>query len=277
MKVFKQIVIASCCAAALACAGSASAALGSAESGLEATGSVDLDGFGGAPGSFDIETEIDLPFDRSIVTVSDALPGTYEYFSSADVGNLALKVKGSLTNSSESNLSDPELGLLRASAEVRDIITLTTARTDSYDVTMELIVTGSIAAGEGSDGSANAFLDFGLATGSNGNDSGFYGTGLIADTLSVTRTVSGPEVDLDFTAFLSFRVLSVAAGDTVVGQLNNTAFIRLILPQDVIVASSQSGTFGVVIPTPVPEPETYAVMAVGLALVSVGFRRRMRR
>lgn len=277
MKVFKQIVIASCCAAALACAGSASAALGSAESGLEAIGGVDLDGLGGAPGSFSIETEVDLPFDRSIVDVGDAVPGTYEYFASADVGNLALKVKGSLTNSSASALSDLEVGLLAASAEVRDVITLTTARTDSYDVTMELVVTGGIAAGDGSDARANAFLDFGPNPGSNLTDSGSYGVGAILDTLSVTRTVTGSNVSLDFTAFLSFRVLSVEAGDTVVGQLNNTAFIKLILPDDVTVASSQSGTFGVVIPTPVPEPETYAVMALGLALVGFGFRRRMRR
>ena len=57
-------------------AGAASAALGNAKSGLEAAGKVDLDGFEpGAPQSFKTDTEVDLPFDRSIVTVSDAQPG----------------------------------------------------------------------------------------------------------------------------------------------------------------------------------------------------------
>lgn len=257
-------------------AGTANAALGNAKSALEATGRVDLDGFGpAAPISFETDAEVDLPLDRSIVTVADAQPGLYEYFASADIGNLALKVAGSVTNGGSSEIAGFEIPMLVATAEVRDVITLSTTRTDSFDVTLELIVDGSIAAGAGSTAFANSLLQFGTDPGANSFDSNIYDVGAISDTLSITRTVSGSEINMDLVAFLSFSVFQVAAGDTVTGELNNTALIRLIVPQDVTVASSQSGTFGVVIPTPVPEPQTFLVMAAGIVLlIGAGAGRR---
>ena len=143
-------------------------------------------------------------------------------------------------------------------------------------MTLELIVNGSITAGAGSSASANSVLQFGLDPGTNTFDSNLYGVGPISDTLSVTKTVSGTEINMDFAAFLSFVVREVAPGDTVTGLLNNTAFIKLTLPQDVIVTSSQSGTFGVPIPQPVPEPQTLVLVAAGLVLLAGARFRRQR-
>ena len=98
---------------------------------------------------------------------------------------------------------------------------------------------------------------------------------VVQDTLSVTKTVSGPLVVLDIDALLSTSVFRVAPGDTVSGQLANTACLTLIVPSDVTITASDSGTFGV--PIPVPEPTTAVLSSLGLLLVLGIAKRRLLR
>jgi hypothetical protein len=157
---------------------------------------------------------------------------------------------------------------------VRDVLTLESTLTTPYDVTLELAVNGSIVTSGGSaNASANSLLELGLNPGLDNFDGALYPIGPINDTLSVTQSIFGPSVELDLRALLSFNVHQLDAGATVTGDLGNTAFLRLILPdQGVTLANSASGTFGAVI----PEPETYALMLAGLALVGIMARRRSR-
>ena len=248
---------------------SASAVLVNEESGLQATGRVAT---GGPPLSNKTETEITLPFTRSIVSVSDS-QASFSYLSSADIGALALKVSGTLTNTGATELINPNfLPLLQVTAQARDVITLTSSLPGSFDVTLELLVNGSIDAANGN-ASANSSLSFGPNPGLNQTIAKRYLNGPIQDTLSITQTVSGPVVNMDFDAFLSFNSVSVAPGGTVSGELSNTALLNLILPVGVSVTDSGSGTFGVSIP-PVPEPQTYALMLAGIGVVGCAALRR---
>ncbi len=214
---------------------------------------------------------VTLPLPVSQIMVSDAAPGVFAYTSSADIGLRELKVFGSLSNATGNPLGAGEIPVLRVRSEVRDVLTLTSTLVDPYLVTFELDVDGLVS-GNGS-AIANAFLDFGLLGGSNVNDSGAYFFGPINDTLSVSRLVSGPSVAMDFTAALNFAVFRVDAGSTVTGAMDNTATMRLILPEGVRLESSGSGTFGVPIPV-IPEPGTWALLLAGLGLVAWRAQRR---
>jgi hypothetical protein len=242
-------------------------------SGLEARGLVDSFG-SGTPVSSLVDAETTLPFARSIVSVADSQPGLFAYSSSADIGLLELKVFGTLTNNTGAGVGNIEVPIMQVSAEVRDLITLESTLTTSYDVTLELAVNGSIVTSGGfANASANSLLELGPNPGLDAFDGALYPMGPISDTLSVTQTVFGPSVQLDLRALLSFNVHQLDAGATATGDLGNTAFLRLILPaQGVTLASSASGTFAV----PIPEPETYALMLAGLALVGAAARRRHR-
>jgi hypothetical protein len=245
-------------------------------SGLLASGQVDPDGFGPAPLSSQERSETAQPLTVSTVSVADAVAGSYEYRASADIGNLALKVFGSLSNGTGSVLGNGETPVMQVAAQVLDVITLQSANADPYDVTLELLVDGNIASAGAASASANAFIDFGLAGATNTADSARYGIGLIDDRLSVTKTVAGPIVQMDLEALLTFSVLTLDAGASVTGELSNTALLRLVLPPGVQVVNSASGTFGVPIPA-VPEPTSWALMAGGLlAMGSAVWRRRRR-
>lgn len=243
------------------------------ETGLEVSGLVDLDSFLGPlpPLSSQVQSLVTLPFPQSQIMVADAAPGVFSYASSADIGLRELKVFGSLDNSGASALGNGETPVLRVRSEVRDVLTLSSVLPDPYTVTFALDVDGMLS-GSGS-AIANAFLDFGVLGGSRGNDSGAYFFGPISDTLSVTRTISGASVDMDFTAVLSFSTTRVDAGSTVTGALDNTATMRLVLPDGVRLEASGSGTFGVPIPA-IPEPGTWALMLAGLGLVGWLAQRR---
>jgi hypothetical protein len=238
-------------------------------SGMQAQGTV----LGATPQTITDEEVTPPPFARSIVSVANSgtVPDPFQYAASADIGNLELKVFGTYTNNSGSP-GNIEIPLMSVHSHVRDVITLNSTLPDPYEVTLELDVNGSIStSGGAASASANSFLEFGAPP----SVSRRYEIGPINDTLSITRTVSGPSVDLGVDAFLTFNVFRVDPGATVTGDLGNTAFLRLILPdQGVTLASSASGTFGV--PIPIPEPETYALMVAGLVLVGAAARRRHR-
>ena len=242
------------------------------QTGLEVTARVDLDSFGPLPPvSAQQQSAVTLPLPVSQLLITDASPGLFAYSSSADIGLLELKVFGSLSNNTANPLGNGETPLLQVRSEVRDVLTLSSATTDPYTVSFELDVDGSVT-GSGS-ALANAFIDFGLLGGAHGNDSGAYVVGLIDDTLTVSRQVSGTTVDVDFTASLNFAIFGVNAGSTVTGALDNTATMRLILPPGVTLSNSASGTFGVPIPV-VPEPASWALWLAGLAWMAWLLQRR---
>jgi PEP-CTERM motif len=263
-------------AAALAWLPAAHALDPAVESGMEVTGLVDLDGLFGPqpPLSNQVQTAATLPLTVSNISIADSAAGSFAYTASSDIGLLELKVFGSLSNTGANPLGDGETPVLRVSAEVRDVLTLNSTLTSPYQVSFELVVDGAIS-GSGS-AIANASIDFGLLSANNGTDFGSYGFGSIADTLSVTRTVSGASVEMDLGARLNFSVFGVDAGSTVTGALDNTATLRLVLPPGVTLASSASGTFGVpIVPPPIPEPGTWGLMLAGVGLL--GWRCRSAR
>jgi hypothetical protein len=244
----------------------------SVQTGLEVTGTVDLDSFGPLPPlSAQQQSVVTLPLPVSQLLIADSSPGVFSYSSSADIGLLQLKVFGSLSNSAASPLGNGETAVMQVRSEVRDVLTLSAATADPYIVSFELDVDGAVT-GSGQ-ALANAFLDFGVLGGAHGTDSGAYSFGLINDTLIVSRQVSGTTVDVDFTAWLNFSVTRVNAGSTVTGALDNTATMRLVLPAGVTLSNSASGTFGVPIPA-IPEPATWALWLAGLAMMGwLGQRR----
>ena len=107
-------------------------------------------------------------------------------------------------------------------------------------------------------------------------DSGFYTSVVVDDTLSVTRSASGTEVTLELTTQMFYGIYGLAAGATAFRDLSNTAHVRLILPEDVTIASSSSGTFGVPI-VPIPEPGSMMLSGAGLLLLAAVARKKMRR
>ncbi|MCC6533063.1 MAG: PEP-CTERM sorting domain-containing protein [Burkholderiales bacterium] len=272
-------LLASFAVCALCLPAPAAAVLVNEKSGLEAHGRVDPDGQAPSsqpPLSSQTQSELVAPFTRSVVTVADAAPGSFSYFSSADIGTLALRVAGSLTNSTSAQFFAGGVPIMSVTAQALDVLTVTSSAAGNFDIEMRLRVQGSLTP-SATPGfvSANSQLLFGEDPGLNGFDTGRYLGGAIDDTLSVVENVSfataGAEATLDFNALLSFTVIGVLAGETVAGDLSNTATLSLVLPPQVSLTDSLSGTFGV--PIPIPEPQTYALMLAGIALVG-GWARR---
>ena len=81
---------------------------------------------------------------------------------------------------------------------------------------------------------------------------------------------------LELTTQMFYGIYGLAAGATAFGDLSNTAHVRLILPEDVTIASSSSGTFGVPI-VPIPEPGSMMLSGAGLLLLAAVARKKMRR
>lgn len=256
-----------------------------AEIGIDASGRVDVDAFGPKPAlSTESDTQLVEPFVRSVVTVADA--GTeiglarYDYFASSDIGNLLLKVSGTLENLTNEAFPNRGVPLLQATAEVRDIITLSIAGTQPVDVTVNMRVDGNFDFTGGS-GAVNTGLRFDLTSAFNPTfvsrlltHSGPVdnpNTATDESFLSITKTLSGPTVELEIYTLLFLNLTSVNANSTVSGNLSNTAVFELILPEGVSLVSSTSGTFNEVIPEPVPVPGALALM---LAPLAVGLRRR---
>lgn len=249
--------------------------------GLEVRALVDTDAFRSNPALANVlESEIDLPYDRSVVSISGGTAGSFSYMAVADIGNQVLKIGGSLTNSSGSEFFGFGVPVINVYSQARDVLSLTSAVAGTYAVTLELVVHGNLATtGVEGDVSANSSLSFGPVAGLDTTDSARYTqAGEIDDTLSVTRELTfaapGARVDMDFDAFISFTATRVPAGLTVSGDLSNTAFLNLILPQELSLVESGSGTFGVTIA--IPEPQSHALMLVGLGLLGAAVARRKR-
>ncbi len=186
------------------------------------------------------------PFTRSKVAVSRA-GSDFAYASSADIGLLEMKVFGQL--SSADAQSSIEIALLSSSARIQDTISLATVDPlTPYEVTFELDVDGVLDF-DGGAGRAQASLNTGPFSGQ--FDSWITSaSGLVDETLSVTRTFQG-DVDVTVTTSLFLNLFEIGAGANISGQLDNTATLRVILPQGVSIAASESGTFNqVVVPLP---------------------------
>lgn len=262
----------------------AAAVLNNVTAGLQATGKLDLDGIGPQPpfsGPID-DTELTLPFTRSVVSVTDDQSGLFAYSASADIGTLALRVAGSLTNATAAAYFGQGVPILQSTAQALDVITLTSSVAGIFPVEMQLMITGTItpSANVGFDYvSANSQLRFSVVNMASATDSGRYTSGAVADTLSVVRSVefatAGASVDMAFDAFLSLNIFGALPGETVSGQLSNTALLNLVLPAGVSVTGSASGTYGVPIAA-IPEPRSFALMLAGLALTSLVVQRRRR-
>lgn len=249
--------------------------------GLEVRARIDTDGPMPNPPFVNLtESEIDLPYDRSVVSLSGENPGFYRYSAVSDIGNQVLKVNGSLTNSTAVDMFGQGVPLINVYAQAKDVLTLSAGVAGTFPVTLELVVHGTLVttptAGQVI---ANSSLIFGPVVGLSSSDANIYkAAGSIEDTLRVTRDVTfsspGATVDMEFDTFISFTAFYVPANTTVSGDLSNTAFLNLVLPTEVSLANSGSGTFGV--PIPVPEPNAYALMLLGLALVGVRAARSRR-
>jgi hypothetical protein len=278
------IALAACVASGLALyCGSAAALLpGSVESGLQALGVVDLDGrTGPGPAASNRIDEVVVPpaFTRSMVSVADAQPGVFSYSASSDIGALALRLDATMSNNSAGTYFGQGLPVLLVSAQAKDVVTLQSTLPGSFDVSLELVSSGSISttgAAPRLAPFANALIQLGEAGGTSSSAGARYDVGDISDTLRVTKSFSGASVDVTIDALLSFGIYDLAPGASATGELGNTSFVRLVLPaQGVSISGSESGTFGISIP--VPEPQTYAMMLAGLAVVGGWARRRARR
>jgi hypothetical protein len=233
--------------------------------GLQAQGTV----LGATPETV-TDQETTTPFTRSFVSVaqSGTVPDPFQYSASADIGTLELKVFGRYTNGSSSPVGNGEVPFMRVSSHARDVVTLASPSSGTFEVILNLKVDGSIVTSGGSPLLlANASLESSLV-----NDSRTYGLQTVDDTLSIKRILSGPTADMEVEAFLSFNVLRVDPGVTVTGDLGSTAKLELVLPPGVSVVGSSSGTFAM----PIPEPRTYALMVAGLLFVALTVRRRPR-
>lgn len=250
-------------------------------SAIEARGRADLDAFGPLPTlSNRFQNVLAAPFEQSVVGVSDGLAGLYSYSSSADIGFLALRAAATLTNGTAAQYFGQGVPIVQAIAQARDIVTLTSSVSGTFPITLELIVTGTLTPSSTSGFvAANSSLIFGVLGQLTGSDSSRYtAAGPIGETLSVTRNVTfgapGASVDMNFDTLLSVSILGALPGETVSANLNNTALLNLVLPSEVLLTGSVSGTYGVPIPVSVPEPETYAFLLAGLGLVAAAVRRR---
>ena len=256
-------------AAALLAPAAGSALPLNATVGIEARGLADTDGrlLPNPPLSSLLEAEVTPPFARSVVAVADGQAGLYSYAASADLGTLALRASGSLTNATGATLFGQGVPLLQAVAEARDVITLSSASSAPYDVTLQLLVSGVVSTSANSLIGANSLISLRSAGVLKQTDASSYSaSGIVSDVLTVTITVAGPLVEIELESLLSVTVVAVAAGETVSADLSNTALLNLVLPAGVTIAGSSSGTFGV----PIPEPALPALLE---ALFGALFRR----
>ncbi len=249
-------------------------------SGIEAAGYVDLDGSGPYfPYSEMSDAEFATPFTRSFVRVSDAPGYLYYYDAVADIGAGALKLTAVLANynRSESFFAQGE-PLMQVSAHAKDVLTLHSALPGSFQVTLQLAVTGNILTASSiipgsTRATGNALLSFGAEAGPDTVVTRQLLPGDINELLSVTQTVTGPIVNVDFETLLNFEVTAVGPDGGAEAHLGNSALLRLLVPAGVSVIASESQAFFAPI-TVVSEPDNYAFMLTGVGLVGIAVARR---
>jgi hypothetical protein len=235
---------------------------------IRASGAVNLPGTALSDNELEPAIAID-PFTRSLVSVARN-GSNYSYFASSDIGLTELRAFGQITNDTGDNLSEIEIGLVRASARLQDTLTFTSESTEDYSVVFELDVDGMTDFSGGS-----GFAGANLSTGPLSDQNAFFNTqssGLIDETLSVTRIFNGT-IDMTLTMQLFLQLNVANAGAALTAELDNTATLRVILPAGVTIAASESGTFMQVIPAPIPLPAALPLFMMGvLGLTSL--RRR---
>ena len=224
------------------------------------------------------DSETGTPLARTLVSVSDASPGNWQYLATADITTPKLQVFGLLNNAGGGALGDFERTLLAANGTLRDTITIAAPSADPYLVTADMVIDG-VLQGAGSNATVNALITISPVGKLSQTQFTSY-TGdvtVVDDVLSITQQFSGDAV-FDLTSQLFFFVRNIDAGATVLADFSHTAIINLQVttlggdPIENFSLTSESGHFGV---APVPVPGALPMMLGGLALLA-GRRRRRR-
>ena len=188
-------------------------------------------------------------------------PG-FSYAASSDIGTGELKAFGQVINNTGDQLSEVELGIVRANARLQDVITLESDSSEDYTVTYQVDVDGFTDFSGGS-----GFAGANLSTGAFSSQNDFFNTRIseaIDETLLVERTYNGTvEQSLTVSLFLQLNVAD--DGATLTADLSNTAALTIILPPGVSITGSESGTLFEVIPIPLPAAvPLFALLSIGL-------------
>jgi hypothetical protein len=228
---------------------------------------------------FDIENA--EPFSRPSISVADQDPGEWEYLSLVDSTVPKLQVFGTITNTSGSQQSSIEFGLMRVRASLRDTVTITPTDLErSYQATVTMVVDGVLDI-DGSDSRFSANLNAAPEGVLSTNVFRLYDTSqtVTNDVLTTDTYQLIGESTINITSELSFFVTSLDAGATATADFSNTAIVILALtnlngdplaPEEITV-TSESGNFGT---APVPLPATLPLLLS--ALLALRWRARAR-
>lgn len=188
-------------------------------------------------------------------------------FAAASLGTGGLKVAVGTT----ALPADPQTSVLNAqqsSAWLRDQISVVFPKvSDTIEVTLRMAITGMVTPSPLS-GGAGAQAQF-VALDSGGQELGSAGRlwsspGAVSDTLSDTFVLLG-QVDLGDHWLATFDLQAgLFTTNAVPGSridFGNSAYLDIRLPQ----AATFTSASGAFLATPVPEPSTFVLMAVGLA------------
>ncbi|MDA0821451.1 MAG: hypothetical protein O3C28_03395 [Proteobacteria bacterium] len=247
---------------------------------MRVSGRVDANGdFAFESNMSDIENA--EPFSRPSISVADQDPGEWEYLSLVDSTVPKLQVFGTITNTSGSQQSSIELGLMNVFASLRDTITITPTDLESpYQATVTMVVDGILDI-DGSNSRVSANLNVAPQGLLSTNDFRRYDTSqtVTNDVLTTDTYQLVGESTINITSLLSFFVLSLDAGATATADFSNTAIVMLsitnlngdpLAPEEITV-TSESGNFGT---APVPLPATLPLLLS--ALLALSWRARVR-
>ena len=223
-------------------------------------------------------------FGHAGLAISTAVGGSFlgetaDTFAAAALATGGLKVAGGTS----ALPADPQSSVLNAQmsiARLREQITVVFPKnaTDTIDVTLTMAVTGTITPSSlhGNPGAQAQFQAFDSRGLGGGVGRQWTSPGAVSDTLTDTFVLVGQvdlgdrwQTTLDLQA--SLFTYNVVPGSRI--DFGNSAYLGIQLPASAVFTSA-SGEF---LTTPVPEPATFGLMAVGLAAVvwpAVSRRRR---